>query len=68
MAKFIIICGNPVDGFGYIGPFKSHGQCTSWAETNLRGTEWWASELEELEEDMVEEADKENVTEEDVPW
>jgi hypothetical protein len=45
--NYIIVCGNPVDGFDYVGPFVDRDEATHYAEVeNQRiGTYWWIAEL-----------------------
>jgi hypothetical protein len=47
MGMHIIIIGNPVDGFEYIGPFKTGEDAVAWAnqDANIDG-EWWIAPLE----------------------
>jgi hypothetical protein len=45
MGLCIIITGNPVDGFGYFGPFKTCEHAFRHAE-ELRLQEWWIAPLE----------------------
>jgi hypothetical protein len=46
-AKYIIIEGNPVDGFRYYGPFKNFARAHEWAVNNreLDKRYWWAIPL-----------------------
>ncbi len=48
MKKAIIIYGNPVDGFKYIGPFDDLNDAITQGNTNpdVDG-DWWVAELEE---------------------
>lgn len=43
----IIILGNPVDGFGCIGPFGDAIIATEYAECKIRNSEWWIVDLDE---------------------
>lgn len=43
MKKYIIIHGNPVDGFEFYGPFLSTEYATAFGER--LGGEWWLKEL-----------------------
>lgn len=47
--KYIIITGNPVDGFEYHGPFGSSDQAVTWAAANpeIDGKDWWVAPLHE---------------------
>ncbi len=42
--RYIIILGNPVDGFTYIGPFEDMEALNEHADTIMG--EWWAAGLE----------------------
>jgi len=46
--QLILIFGNPVDGFTYVGPFKDSEELTDYAQSsrNISGTTWWAATLE----------------------
>lgn len=48
--SYIIVTGNPKDGFVYIGPFDSHEDAVQHAEwkANLEA-DWWVIELLEPE-------------------
>ena len=41
--QFLIILGNPVDGYNYVGPFASSDEANDWGERNEAKyeTEWW---------------------------
>lgn len=41
----IIITGNPVDGFEYIGPFETGAEAVDWAHSNPIKEEWWIAPL-----------------------
>ena len=43
---YIIIIGNPVDGFGYTGMFETRGEAIAYAEEEYRTVEWWVAPLE----------------------
>lgn len=45
----IIILGNPVDGFIYIGPFETHTEALSYAESRYRSSSWWIGTMTEPE-------------------
>ena len=45
--KHIIVYGNPVDGFSFIGPFDDHESAHEFAEEYKGGVEWWVLTLEE---------------------
>jgi hypothetical protein len=43
--QFIIIYGNPQDGFAYIGPFNSRDEATYHADGDTPA-DWWIVQLE----------------------
>lgn len=45
--QYIIITGNPVDGFMYYGPYSTHDEAIEAAEasTTLDGDDWWIARL-----------------------
>ncbi|AXQ69589.1 hypothetical protein HOU03_gp007 [Caulobacter phage CcrSC] len=44
---FILIVGNPSDGFTYYGPFDEHDDAVTYAEaTGTEGNPWWVAPLE----------------------
>ena len=43
----IIITGNPVDGFTFIGPFNDSEEADAYAVEKLRGEEWWIADMSE---------------------
>lgn len=47
MGMHIIITGNPVDGFEYIGPFNTSEDALRWADkdAHIEG-DWWLAHLE----------------------
>lgn len=51
MGMHIIIIGNPVDGFNYIGPFKTAADAAAWAgqDANI-DADWWLAPLEAKDE------------------
>lgn len=48
--KYIVIDGNPVDGFDYTGPFESEEDAIHYAEFNLAGIDWWIAPLRATKE------------------
>jgi hypothetical protein len=44
MKQVLLIVGNPVDGFIYIGPFETYEDATEFAEKNDHDY-WWATDL-----------------------
>lgn len=49
---YIIIIGNPVEGFEYLGPFKTRGDAIEFGEglSNIGGDYWIASLQSPLED------------------
>ena len=45
MKKFILIYGDPPDGFNFIGPFDSHDDALRYAERY--SSNWWIAALED---------------------
>lgn len=44
--KWLVIYGNPVDGFRYCGPFDGRGDAFEWADDNVATEyDWWLAEL-----------------------
>lgn len=44
---WIVITGNPMDGFGYTGPFESADQANEWADMHVtREYDWWLAKVE----------------------
>lgn len=43
--SFIVITGNPVDGFQYYGRFSDEPTAIDWADENLSEEDWWVAEL-----------------------
>jgi hypothetical protein len=43
---YVVLCGNPIDGLTFYGPFPSGAAATEWAERALDNAgDWWVSEL-----------------------
>lgn len=43
---YIVIVGNPVDGFSYYGPFEDRETAIKYAERNFRNSgDWWVHDL-----------------------
>ena len=40
----LLVTGNPVDGFGFVGPFEDTEAVSAYAERN-RISEWWSCDL-----------------------
>jgi hypothetical protein len=45
--KAILIIGNPIDGWKYIGPFKTEGDALQHPATEVDGWTWWVAELKD---------------------
>lgn len=51
MKHFIVVSGNPMDGFSYTGPFTdtdedaAHEKAVTWAERNADDGAWWVVPL-----------------------
>lgn len=45
----ILILGNPIDGFNYIGPFPSYEDADEYCQSDAiaRNESWWIFELEQ---------------------
>ena len=56
MTKFIVITGNPVDGFCHHGPFDDMAHAVEWATDELSGLGWWTAPLAAPTESMPPEA------------
>jgi hypothetical protein len=45
--QFIIVTGNPVDGFTFYGSFPDREQAAEHAAINLDGEDWWIAPIED---------------------
>jgi len=45
--QYILIVGDPVNGFLYIGTFESVDDAQYYAECHLKGSDWWIHLLDE---------------------
>lgn len=43
---FLVITGNPVDGFNYYGPFVERIDALEYVSAQYGDVEWWISKLE----------------------
>ena len=43
--KYIIVYGNPVDGFNFRGPFDTSGDASEYADRVEDDEIWWITEL-----------------------
>ncbi len=48
---YILITGNPVDGFHFVGPFLEINDANEHAEIFYKNNEWWIAHLKKPEED-----------------
>ena len=48
--QYILVYGDPVDGFYFRGPFASNESAVDFANTNDYGRDWWVAELNPVEE------------------
>lgn len=39
--KYMIVVGNPSEGFEYYGPFDSRTDAVEWASDDCEGADWW---------------------------
>lgn len=42
---YIIVTGDPVQGFRIIGPFADGGAAVDWGASYLRDADWWVALL-----------------------
>jgi hypothetical protein len=42
--KYIIVFGNPVDGFTFVGPYNNYGDAMAQAE-KIKDETWWIANL-----------------------
>lgn len=47
LAPYIIVTGNPIEGFEYIGPFPSADEAAAYGNTDphLPDGDWWTAPL-----------------------
>ena len=43
---FVVIHGNPADGFAYVGPFADADAATHYADAEVTHDNWWVVQLE----------------------
>lgn len=49
--KFIVLCGNPMVGFRFIGLFDTVDEANAWADDNVaREYDWWVMPVEQPKE------------------
>lgn len=48
--QYIIVYGDPANGFTYIGPFEYPGDATRYAEQEIHDEYWWIAPIEQPEE------------------
>ena len=44
--QFIVIYGNPVDGFAHVGPFANRDDAVAYAEDEPYNGNWWIAMLD----------------------
>jgi hypothetical protein len=44
--QFIVIYGNPLDGFAHVGPFDSRDEATTYAESEPYNGNWFVTMLD----------------------
>lgn len=44
--KWLVVYGDPSEGFCYVGAFDTYETAQKFAEENLRNYNWWVSPLE----------------------
>ena len=47
---YIIVEGNPVEGFTYFGLFKDPADATDYADRHFFGESWWVTNIEPVKE------------------
>jgi hypothetical protein len=43
--KYILIEGNPLDGYNFYGPFKDEAAAIAYAGRDPEDTDWWVADL-----------------------
>ena len=43
---FLVVTGNPLKGYRYIGPFPLKSNAELWATDHLNERHWWTSAME----------------------
>lgn len=44
--QFILIVGNPIEGFMYVGPFEDGDRANEYGQTHLEDAEWWVDRMQ----------------------
>jgi hypothetical protein len=57
--KYIVVFGNPVDGFNFRGPFDDHDLASEYADASEPNEYWWIAELDPPYEPEISEQPKE---------
>lgn len=52
--QYLIVTGNPVDGFFYYGPFADEDTTIEWANREQDGCDWWPTKLHAPEDSSYE--------------
>lgn len=42
---YIVVIGNPIDGFTHHGPFGDFEEASEFGDSNMISSEWWAVTL-----------------------
>ena len=44
-ARFLVIAGDPLEGFFYVGPFKSYAMAADYSDTQCGDKNCWVSNM-----------------------
>ena len=47
---YIIVAGNPFDGFDFYGPFRDIEDAIDYADRQFFGETWWVANIEPVKE------------------
>ena len=42
---YILVIGNPMEGFEFVGPFASQVEAAAYGEQTFTNIEWWTAEI-----------------------
>lgn len=48
LKAWIVIFGDPIDGFMFYGPFEGQQKASEWAESQA-ASDWWIAPIEAVE-------------------
>ena len=51
MVKFILVIGNPMHGYDFIGPFDNPEEAKDAVDQYTGNTDWWVAMLKEHNDD-----------------